>query len=401
MMRRQGLLEALQSMKAGSRSTAARWGLKAASIGFAAASTWGDAAQAQSPAPVARKMTLQQSMKQAGDPKSKLSVATREIKPFVFREGKEARGFSIELWRAIALKLGREYELSTQPTVKALLSEVKEGRAQVGIAAISITAERERDFDFSQPMFDAGLQVLVPSGGNSAPPILGILTSPSMLSILVLLPFLIVIPAHIIYFIERRRDSEFLEDKRYWPGIGKSLWWAAGTLGAQADEMPKSPWGRVVAIGMMFAGVLFVAFFTAAATSALTIQQLQGDIKGPQDLPGKTVATTRGSTAEAYLKEVKARPTAFTSIEEAFEAMKKKQVQAVVFDAPVILYYASQEGAGTTQVAGNIFRREAYGIVFPTGSPLRKQVNEALLSLREDGTYDALYDKWFKAAESS
>ncbi len=27
--------------------------------------------------------------------------------------------------------------------------------------------------------------------------------------------------------------------------------------------------------------------------------------------------------------------------------------------------------------------------------PLRKQVNIALLALREDGTYQKLYDKWF------
>jgi polar amino acid transport system substrate-binding protein len=33
--------------------------------------------------------------------------------------------------------------------------------------------------------------------------------------------------------------------------------------------------------------------------------------------------------------------------------------------------------------------------VFPRNNPLRKQVNIALLALREDGTYQKLYDKWF------
>jgi ABC-type amino acid transport substrate-binding protein len=32
---------------------------------------------------------------------------------------------------------------------------------------------------------------------------------------------------------------------------------------------------------------------------------------------------------------------------------------------------------------------------FPRNSPLRKQVNVALLALREDGTYQQRYDKWF------
>ena len=44
---------------------------------------------------------------------------------------------------------------------------------------------------------------------------------------------------------------------------------------------------------------------------------------------------------------------------------------------------------------GQIFRKESYGIVFPTDSPYRKRVNEVLLNLKEDGTYDRLYQKWF------
>jgi hypothetical protein len=41
---------------------------------------------------------------------------------------------------------------------------------------------------------------------------------------------------------------------------------AAATLSTQADEMPKSPWGRVVALIWMFTSVVFVAYFTAAVT---------------------------------------------------------------------------------------------------------------------------------------
>ncbi|MGI9368449.1 MAG: transporter substrate-binding domain-containing protein [Ruegeria sp.] len=34
-------------------------------------------------------------------------------------------------------------------------------------------------------------------------------------------------------------------------------------------------------------------------------------------------------------------------------------------------------------------------MAFPTGSPLVEDVNQALLALREDGTYDEIYSKWF------
>ena len=44
---------------------------------------------------------------------------------------------------------------------------------------------------------------------------------------------------------------------------------------------------------------------------------------------------------------------------------------------------------------GTPFRKEDYGIIFRPGNPLRRQVNATLLQLREDGTYQQIYDKWF------
>ena len=73
---------------------------------------------------------------------------------------------------------------------------------------------------------------------------------------------------------------------------------------------------------------------------------------------------------------------------------KKKWLLTPIFPF-VLLYFASHEGKGKVQVVGPIFRKENYGIVFPDKSPLRKRVNEALLKLSENGTYDQLYKKWF------
>ncbi|WP_230966452.1 transporter substrate-binding domain-containing protein, partial [Nostoc commune] len=47
-----------------------------------------------------------------------------------------------------------------------------------------------------------------------------------------------------------------------------------------------------------------------------------------------------------------------------------------------------------------IFREESYGIISPNNSPYRKPINQALLSLKENGTYQSLYDKWFDAEKS-
>jgi polar amino acid transport system substrate-binding protein len=152
---------------------------------------------------------------------------------------------------------------------------------------------------------------------------------------------------------------------------------------------------RIVAVIWMFASVVFIAYFTATVTSSLTLQQLRGDISGPEDLPGKRVASVRGSTSMDYLRGHNIEAIEFTRVEEAFHALQRGLADAVVYDAPVLLYYASHEGKGKVQVVGNIFRKESYGILFPSNSPHRKPVNEALLKIRENGTYDRLYIKWF------
>ncbi|WP_204368508.1 transporter substrate-binding domain-containing protein [Neosynechococcus sphagnicola] len=139
----------------------------------------------------------------------------------------------------------------------------------------------------------------------------------------------------------------------------------------------------------------FIAYFTATVTTSLTVQQLQGSIRGPDDLPGKRVATTTGSSSATYLQQRKIQFAEYPQIEKAYQALLDNKVDAVVFDAPVLLYYASNQGKGKVEVVGNIFRREDYGIALAKNSPYRKRINEALLVLKENGTYQELYKKWF------
>lgn len=83
------------------------------------------------------------------------------------------------------------------------------------------------------------------------------------------------------------------------------------------------------------------------------------------------------------------------SIDQAYEKLLKGEVNAVVFDSPIILYYARNKGAGKVSVVGPLFDLQYYGFLFPQGSELREPVNRALLKLRTNGIYDKLYSKWF------
>src|SRR5262245_35463066 len=331
---------------------------------------------------------------------SELRVATRVLPPVVVDQGGMLTGFSIDLWSKIAERMKLKMRYQVAPDVRALLDDVRTGKADLGVAAISVTAARETEFDFSHPILNAGLQIMVRGKGQEADSnplmdLLGLLFSKTILVWLGIALLLIIVPAHLVWFLERNHRGGIVPTEKYIPGIFHAMYWAAGTLATQAEQMPRQWLARVLAVLWMFTGVVFVAFYTAQLTATLTVQQIQGTINGPDDLQGKKVATTRGSTAAAQLATLRAQVIEVAGIEDAYQALLNKDAEAVVFDAPILLYYAANEGKGRVHMVGAPFRKEDYGIVFQAGNPLRKRVNNTLLALREDGTYQQIYDKWF------
>jgi polar amino acid transport system substrate-binding protein len=334
---------------------------------------------------------------------SDLKVITRLVSPFVMKEGDNYKGFSVELWQAIVTELKTTSHFVEAPTVKDILAGVRAGQGDAAIAAISITAEREDEFDFSQPMFDSGLQILVPNdpgNGFSMGQIWSILTTGPMPFLLGLLAALIIVPAHIGWYLERNADNHMFP-RKYFPGIFHAMWWATGAAAGQQPDPMLTGFGRGLGALLILISVIFTSYFTATITSALTVQTLKGDINGPDDLIGRKVGTIVGSTSVTFLKNLMVTPTEFQKINEAFAALGAKQVDAIVYDSPVLLYYAATTGRSKVRIVGPLLKKENYGVLFPRGSILRKPVNEALLKLRENGTYDTLYNKWFSTTQNT
>lgn len=115
------------------------------------------------------------------------------------------------------------------------------------------------------------------------------------------------------------------------------------------------------------------------------------------DLTDKLVAVKIGTATVDYLnREV---PTAklklFPNIDNAFLELATHRVDAVVHDTPNIQYYAQTAGKGRVKVTGSLKSGDFYGIAFPKGSELVPVVNKALGEIKENGTYDQIYEKWF------
>ena len=89
-------------------------------------------------------------------------VVTKEIAPFVIREDGRLTGFSIDLWEDIAQQAGLNFEYVEVATVGEQLEAVGAGDADLAIAAISVTGEREEQVDFSYPYYTSGLLIMTP-----------------------------------------------------------------------------------------------------------------------------------------------------------------------------------------------------------------------------------------------
>lgn len=121
------------------------------------------------------------------------------------------------------------------------------------------------------------------------------------------------------------------------------------------------------------------------------------DITGVEDLVGKTLAVKTGTStsdwAEENLPETTLRK--FPNIDNAYLELRIGGVDAAMHDTPNVLYYIATAGDGQVKTTGDQQLAHEYGIAFPKGSEWVEQVNEALAAIKEDGRYEAIYEKWF------
>ena len=85
----------------------------------------------------------------------------------------------------------------------------------------------------------------------------------------------------------------------------------------------------------------------------------------------------------------------FDSADQMYEALLVGAIDAAVYDAPVLRYYAITAGKGKVEVVGKLFNLQYYGMAVKQGSPLREEINRNLLAIVESGAYASVIEKWF------
>jgi glutamate/aspartate transport system substrate-binding protein len=151
-----------------------------------------------------------------------------------------------------------------------------------------------------------------------------------------------------------------------------------------------------------------VAFaYTTFVAGIKMLAKTSSNINGIEDLRGKTVVVTKGTTSETMMKHLNdERLLKLTIIEakdhnESFKAVEDGKAVAFPMD-DVLLYGLISKSAKPDDfaVVGKYLSVEPYAIMMRKDEPqLEKIVDRALIDLFQSGEIRRLYAKWFATKE--
>lgn len=147
-----------------------------------------------------------------------------------------------------------------------------------------------------------------------------------------------------------------------------------------------------------------VAFSEPYYESGLTIlirEESKDTIKSVDDLKNQKICVQIGTTGALYAAEIEgAQVTNFNSAPESYLELKAGGCVAAINDRPVNDYYlATGQAQGIMSLPGTL-SAENYGIAInKDNDAIIELVNSGFAKIKADGTYDALYEKWFGAKE--
>ena len=296
----------------------------------------------------------------------------------------------MELADELAKKLGVAFEMVEYPTVEAILVALEKDEVDAAVAAISVTAEREQRVDFSHPFFVTGLGIAIRGGDRSpaASLVRGFL-SREFLQLVGGVVVLLALVGVFFWLSERRSNRQYREGTPR-KGIATGLGWSTILFFGHKGIFPSTVTGRFLAAACMLTSILLLSVLTGAIASILTVNQLDSPIRDENDLRYVRASAVLGTSSEAFLRRER---IPFQSVEgprAGLDALEAGQVDALVYDAPMMSYLILKEERGGLRVLDNTLESQDYAVALPLDSPWRKRINEALLDVRSSRRWSEL-----------
>lgn len=311
-----------------------------------------------------------------------LLVGLKITPPFIVKENNTYSGLFVDLWEEIAAKKGYTYRYK-EYDLNGLLSAVENGEVDLCINPLTVTAKRLEDFDFLQPVYISSMAIVSPAEENW---LLGFLSNFFSINFFRAILFLLLVLGVfgvLLWLAEKRSNKE--QFRSGFPGFLDGLWWSAVTMTTvgYGDKYPTTRLGKLIAIVWMFTAIITISGFTAAISSALTVEQLETSINELSDLDELNVGTVGNSSTGAFLGSHGISFTSFETVEEGLEALEKGSLQAFVYDEPILRYRVrKRQMEQTHKVIPLPAGKQYYSFTVPhKHHELRKAINPMVLEI--------------------
>jgi glutamate/aspartate transport system substrate-binding protein len=146
---------------------------------------------------------------------------------------------------------------------------------------------------------------------------------------------------------------------------------------------------------------------TYFVTGVKGLVRKESGIKSANDLRGKTIIPTAGTTTDGYVKAVTTRRNIFVNFRsarshlDAFNQVLEGKADLFALDDILLqglLATEDQNKAYKLVLVDENFGVEPYGLIFRKGDPeFKKLVDDTLVGLMKSGEFERIYAKWFQA----
>ncbi|XP_049569237.1 glutamate receptor ionotropic, kainate 4 isoform X3 [Orcinus orca] len=299
----------------------------------------------------------------------------------------------------------------------------KEQKADLAVAGLTITAEREKVIDFSKPFMTLGISILYRVHMGRRPGYFSFLDpfSPGVW-LFMLLAYLAV--SCVLFLVARLTPYEWYTPHPCAQGrcnllvnqysLGNSLWFPVGGFMQQGSTIaPRALSTRCVS-GVWWAFTLIIiSSYTANLAAFLTVQRMDVPIESVDDLADQTAieyGTIHGGSSMTFFQNSRyqtyqrmwnymysKQPSVFVKSTEEGIARVLNSNYAFLLESTMNEYYR-QRNCNLTQIGG-LLDTKGYGIGMPVGSVFRDEFDLAILQLQENNRLEILKRKWWEGGK--
>lgn len=278
-------------------------------------------------------------------------------------------GFAIDiLMKAIqAAGMNKAVTFTEYSNIYLLLNDID--NIDIAVSDISFTPERLAKMDFSQPFDEGGLGVLVKNKTE---------IGEYSLVIYIYIAFGVLIAGLILTAFDRKYNPNFTRD--WLLGYSESMFHVVSVItrgNSKHDPVSNKALQYWLSILWMISGSALLSFIMV---SYMGLMRVEDNIESMDDLFLSTVAVQAGSTAEDYIIKTGGKYHKYDNIEEGLKLLMDDDVDAIVGDKSVLMYYENKKKGLPLKVLDNItLNKELYGYAYPQDSKLRKVIDEKIL----------------------